>query len=75
MRARVGALQFVSITARDMYGNARSRGGDRFARARESCLSITGLQTIAGLKRQLLELLSEAHFVRRGLRASLRRGL
>ena len=30
-QARVGALQFVVITARDMYGNARSFGGDRFA--------------------------------------------
>ena len=29
--ARVGALQFISITARDMHGNARSTGGDRFA--------------------------------------------
>ena len=29
--ARVGALQFVAITARDMHGNPRSRGGDRFA--------------------------------------------
>ena len=29
--AKVGSLQFVTITARDMYGNARSSGGDRFA--------------------------------------------
>ena len=29
--ARVGALQFVYITARDMHGNARPAGGDRFA--------------------------------------------
>ena len=31
LAARVGSLQFVHITARDMYGNPRSHGGDRFA--------------------------------------------
>ena len=31
LEARVGTLQWVVITARDMYANARSHGGDRFA--------------------------------------------
>jgi HrpA-like RNA helicase len=42
---------------------------DRYDFCRENFLSIKSLQTIAGLKRQFLELLSAAGFVRFGLRS------
>ena len=42
-------------------------GQAKFEFARENFLGIKSLQAIAGLKRQLLELLSDAHFVPAGL--------
>jgi len=58
------------LTILNAYNHFDSRAGaERFAFARENFLGIRSLQTIAGLKRQLLELLSEAGFVRKGLRA------
>jgi hypothetical protein len=47
----------------------QTSGQAKFEFAREHFLGIKTLQSIAGLKRQLLELLSDAHFVAPGLRA------
>jgi len=65
----VGQSDHLTILNAYNHFDGRS-GGERFAFAREHFLSIRSLQTIAQLKRQLLELLSEAGFVPRGLRAS-----
>ena len=50
-------------------------GGERFNFCRENFLGIKTIQTIAGLKRQLLELLSGAGFVRYGLNSRAVEGI
>ena len=58
------------LTALRAYLEFDSMGPrDRFDFARENFLGIKTLQTIAGLKRQLLELLSASGFVAPGLRS------
>jgi hypothetical protein len=66
---RFATHQSDHLTALKAYNECDVQGGKRFEFARENFLGIKTLQTIAGLKRQLLELLSDAGFVRRGLRA------
>jgi len=63
------------LTALRAYQECDSAGSRRFEFAREHFLGIKTLQTIAGLKRQLLELLSAAGFVQPGLRARAVEGL
>ena len=57
------------LTIVSAYNSVDSMGHARFSFCRENFLSIKTLQTIAGLKRQFLELLSAAGFVRPGLRS------
>ncbi|KAK3244362.1 hypothetical protein CYMTET_46015 [Cymbomonas tetramitiformis] len=57
------------LTALRAYMACDAAGPGRFAFCRENFLGIKTIQIIAGLKRQLLELLSEAGFVRQGLRS------
>ena len=56
------------LTILSAYKQVDSMGHARYDFCRENFLSIKTLQTIAGIKRQLLELLSAAGFVRPGLR-------
>jgi hypothetical protein len=63
------------LTALRAYQECDAAGSRRFDFAREHFLGIKTLQTIAGLKRQLLELLSAAGFVQAGLRARAVEGL
>ena len=63
------------LTALRAYQECDAAGSRRFDFAREHFLGIKTLQTIAGLKRQLLELLSAAGFVQPGLRARAVEGL
>lgn len=51
------------------------QGGEKFSFCRTNFLGIKTLQVIAGLKRQLLELLSANCFVPRGMRARAVEGL
>ena len=57
------------LTIVNAYNSVDSMGHARFSFCRENFLSIKTLQTIAGLKRQFLELLSASGFVRPGLRS------
>lgn len=57
------------LTALYAYKQVDSMGSARYDYCRENFLSIKTLQTIAGLKRQFLELLSAAGFVRPNLRS------
>lgn len=57
------------LTALNAYREFDRGGAGRFDMCRERFLGVKTLITIAGVKRQLLELLSDARFVRPGLRA------
>ncbi|GMH71901.1 hypothetical protein TL16_g05777 [Triparma laevis f. inornata] len=57
------------LTALHAYNTVDVMGSDRYDFCRANFISIKTLQTIAGLKRQLLEHLSSAGFVRGGLRS------
>ena len=57
------------LTSLSAYRAFDRAGASRFDMARERFLGVKTLQTIAQVKRQLLELMSDAGFVRRGLRA------
>ena len=57
------------LTVLNAYKQVDAMGKSRFDFCRENFLSIKTIQTIAGLKRQFLELLSAAGFVRPGLRS------
>jgi len=57
------------LTALRAYNEVDKMGSSRFDFCRQNYISIKTLQTIAGLKRQLLEHLSAAGFVRQGLRS------
>ena len=45
----------------------RLRGNEKFSFCRENFLGVRSLQSIGGLKRQLLEILSDGGFVKRGI--------
>lgn len=68
-KMRFKAGQSDHLTVLRAYREFDQSGGARFQMARECFLSVRTLQSIAQLKRQLLELLSDARFVRPGLRA------
>ena len=57
------------LTALNAYRAFDRGGGGKYDMCRERFLGVKTLQQIAGIKRQLLELLSDARFVRGGLRA------
>jgi ATP-dependent RNA helicase DHX57 len=57
------------LTMLNAYQTVDKMGHARYDFCRENFLSIKTLQTIAGLKRQFLELLSASGFVRQGLRS------
>jgi hypothetical protein len=57
------------LTTLRAYNEVDKMGSSRFDFCRQNYISIKTLQTIAGLKRQLLEHLSAAGFVRQGLRS------
>ena len=57
------------LAALNAYNEFNFGGASRFEMCRERFLGVKTLQSIAGLKRQLLEMLSDARFVRAGLRA------
>ena len=57
------------LTALNAYREFDRGGGGRFEMCRERFLGVKTLMQIAGIKRQLLELLSDARFVRPGLRS------
>jgi hypothetical protein len=57
------------LTTLRAYNEVDKMGTSRFDFCRQNYISIKTLQTIAGLKRQLLEHLSAAGFVRQGLRS------
>ena len=57
------------LTVLNAYKQVDIMGKARYDFCRENFLSIKTIQTIAGLKRQFLELLSAAGFVRPGLRS------
>ena len=57
------------LTVLNAYKKVDVMGKARYDFCRENFLSIKTIQTIAGLKRQFLELLSAAGFVRPGLRS------
>lgn len=57
------------LTVLNAYKQVDTMGSARYDFCRENFLSIKTMQTIAGLKRQFLELLSAAGFVRPGLRS------
>ncbi len=73
-RANFCRMQFAMgqsdhLTTLNAYNQVDRMGSERYDFCRENFISNKGLQTVAGLKRQLLELLSDAGFVRGGLRA------
>jgi hypothetical protein len=68
-KAQFKAGQSDHLTVLRAYKEYDAAGAGRFQMARDCFLSVRTLQSIAQLKRQLLELLSEARFVRPGLRA------
>ena len=57
------------LTVLNAYNVVDKMGNARWDFCRENFLSVKTLQTIAGLKRQFLELLSASGFVRHGLRS------
>ena len=57
------------LTVLNAYKQVDKMGSSRFDFCRENFISIKTVQTIAGLKRQFLELLSAAGFVRPNLRS------
>jgi len=63
------------LTVLNAYKQVDAMGKARYDFCRENFLSIKTLQTIAGLKRQFLELLSAAGFVRPNLRSRAVEGL
>ncbi|KAJ1619670.1 hypothetical protein T492DRAFT_620336 [Pavlovales sp. CCMP2436] len=68
-KASFKAGQSDHLTVLRAYRQFDQAGGNRFQMARDCFLSVRTLQSIAQLKRQLLELLSDARFVRQGLRS------
>ena len=68
-KMKFATAQSDHLTVLNAYKQVDAMGKARYDFCRENFLSIKTIQTISGLKRQLLELLSAAGFVRPNLRS------